>query len=141
MSAPNTATRDETDAAGQLERQTNKIKSIQISPVKNIFMTAFMMWMAGNEIHIFSIMITGMAIYQPLQGLMQVGSIFKIFEGKKELETAVLIGKVLYTLSSLAALCAGLLKLSYMGLLPTATVDWISHTVPYPIETVQLSVL
>lgn len=33
---------------------------------------AFMMWMSGNQIHLFSIMMTVSGIYQPLQSILKV---------------------------------------------------------------------
>ena len=37
------------------------------APAKNLFMTGFMLWMSGAGVHIFSIMITGMALLNPIK--------------------------------------------------------------------------
>ena len=37
-------------------------------------MTGFMLWMSGSGVHIFSIMITGMAIYNPVKSAFTVNT-------------------------------------------------------------------
>ena len=44
------------------------------APGGNLFMTAFMLWMSGSGIHIFSIMITVGALWTPLKGLFSVNT-------------------------------------------------------------------
>ena len=41
--------------------------------LKNVGMLAFMMWMSGSQIHLFSIMMTASGIYQPLMGIVNSG--------------------------------------------------------------------
>ena len=41
--------------------------------LKNMGMMAFMMWMSGNQIQIFSIMMTANGIYQPILALSKAG--------------------------------------------------------------------
>jgi hypothetical protein len=43
------------------------------SPLKNIGMMAFMMWMSGSTVQIFSIMMTFTGIWQPLQAIKGSG--------------------------------------------------------------------
>lgn len=43
------------------------------SPFKNLMMMGFMMWMAGNTVHLFSIGITFSALWQPISALQSVG--------------------------------------------------------------------
>lgn len=43
------------------------------APFKNLFMMAFMMWMAGSTVHLFSIGITFSALLQPVNALRTVG--------------------------------------------------------------------
>ena len=45
-----------------------------LSPGKNIPMNAFMLWMSGNGVQIFSVMITGMLFFQPIKALMGLDS-------------------------------------------------------------------
>eukprot|EP00756_Hemistasia_phaeocysticola_P063680 Hpha_TRINITY_DN7156_c0_g1::TRINITY_DN7156_c0_g1_i1::g.29862::m.29862 len=121
----------------QPEMQAMKRKRIQdmgSSPRKEIGMMLFMMWMSGNELHIFSILITGQALYAPLNNMMNVGKNFERFEKdansdpvlKSDLQSA----KVMYVLHQLAFLALALVKCYYMGLVPTDAVDWVDHE-PY----------
>lgn len=41
--------------------------------VKNLGMMAFMMWMSGSQIHLFSIMMTASGIYQPIMSIVNSG--------------------------------------------------------------------
>jgi hypothetical protein len=42
------------------------------SPMSSIFMTAFMMYMTGNSLQIFSIMMLAMAFWNPTQAILNV---------------------------------------------------------------------
>ena len=46
-------------------------------------MTGFMLWMSGNGVHIFSIMITFYAIYNPIKSAIGVNSAFARFADTK----------------------------------------------------------
>jgi len=41
---------------------------------KQLLMTAFMLWMSGNQIQLFSIMMVGMAMFSPVKALFSVNS-------------------------------------------------------------------
>jgi len=43
---------------------------IALGPLKQIPMNFFIMWMAGNTISIFPIMMVGMMFFRPIQALM-----------------------------------------------------------------------
>ena len=45
---------------------------IALAPVKQVPMNLFIMWMAGNSISIFPIMMVGMMFIRPIQALMAV---------------------------------------------------------------------
>lgn len=45
-----------------------------MEPVKMVGMMAFMMWMSGSQLHIFSIMTTLSGVYQPLMAILNSGS-------------------------------------------------------------------
>ena len=120
----------EAEKVAQHQRKVRRISDLQLGPVKSLPMTMFMLWMAGSDIHIFSIMMTGMAIYQPLQAMGAVGTIFKPFADDASVRSQVTQGKLIYLACCVVALCVGLAKLHFMGLLPTAAVDWIDHSAP-----------
>ena len=44
------------------------------SPGKNFMMTGLMLWMSGSGVHIFSIMITFYAIYNPVKSALTVNT-------------------------------------------------------------------
>ena len=45
-----------------------------MEPLKMVGMMAFMMWMSGSQLHIFSIMTTLSGVYQPLVAILNSGS-------------------------------------------------------------------
>lgn len=55
------------------------------APFKNLLMMGFMMWMAGNTVHLFSIGITFSALWQPISALQGVG------KGKPTIRSYLLI--------------------------------------------------
>ena len=46
---------------------------------RSLFMTGFMLWMSGAGVHIFSIMITGMALLNPLKAIFNTNKTFEQF--------------------------------------------------------------
>ena len=92
-------------------------------------MTGFMLWMSGNGVHIFSIMITFYAIYNPIKSAFSVNSAFARFCDSKmnaEGRTSVLLAKLVYVILNMGAMMGALYKMSLMGLLPTTPSDWVS---------------
>merc|ERR1712129_689898 len=59
---------------GLVDQTQLKAKKLSWSPGKNFMMTAFMLWMSGNGVHIFSIMITFYAIYNPIKSAFTVNT-------------------------------------------------------------------
>ena len=100
--------------------------STALAPGKQLLMTAFMLWMSGNSLQIFSIMMLGMALYQPLQRLLNVGAEFRRYEGS---EVNVLLPKLVFCLCNAAGVALALYKCNAMGLLPTNSADWLSQQV------------
>jgi hypothetical protein len=58
--------------------------ALATAPGKQLFMTMFMLWMSGSSLQIFSIMMLGMAFWQPLQ------KIFSVQTGKQNNQTNIL---------------------------------------------------
>ena len=44
-----------------------------LAPGKQLPMQAFMLWMSGNSVQIFSVAITGMLMITPIKALMSMG--------------------------------------------------------------------
>jgi hypothetical protein len=102
------------------ETDTLKIKKaweIAIAPVKQLPMTGFMMYMSGNGLQIFSIMMVIMAFKNPIMGLVATNSAFARFdsEGTRSQLNGV---KIVYVLMQFVALALGVWKVNAMGLLP-----------------------
>ena len=80
-------------------------------------MNAIMMYMSGNTLQIFSIMMVFMLFQNPIKGLLAVNQVFAKFEtdGTRARLWAV---KAVYVLMQLVALALGIWKVNGMGLLP-----------------------
>eukprot|EP00958_Prasinococcus_capsulatus_P000292 scaffold25_cov287-Prasinococcus_capsulatus_cf.AAC.2 len=97
------------------------------SPVKNVFMMAFMMWMSGSGVQIFSMAITFSAIWPPIKAIYTANKAFERFEDPAN---SVLLPKLAFVLVQLAQLGVGAWKLNSMGLLPTKPSDWAGRSLP-----------
>jgi len=95
------------------------------STVKQVGMYAFMMYMSGGSVHIFSIMMTFTGLYQPLMAIFNSGKAFERFKGA-EGRVKTLGPRLLYCLIQLSGLGFALYKLANIGLLPTHISDWVS---------------
>jgi len=102
-------------------KQKNHAMQIAMRPGQQILMNAFMMYMSGSQLNIFSISITSSAVLTPLASLMNLEQTFGHLQ-KVDLSTA----KAVYVLLNLAWLALGLYKMSSMRLLPTTSADWTS---------------
>lgn len=80
-------------------------------------MNAIMMYMSGNSLQIFSIMMVFMLFKGPIQGLLATNTVFAKFE--TDATRARLVGpKAVYVLMQLVLLALGVWKVNKMGLLP-----------------------
>lgn len=106
--------------------------NIATSPGKQVLMTAFMLWMSGSSLQIFSIMMLSMAFWQPLQKLFNVQKAFARYQGT---EIDLLLPKLVYILLNLAGVGVALWKANALGLLPTSPTDWVTlRHVQTPLE-------
>jgi hypothetical protein len=102
------------------ETDTLKLKKaweIAIAPIKQLPMTGIMMYMSGNGLQIFSIMMVVMAFKNPIMGLLATNSAFTRFESEGN-KTAMLGVKATYVAMQFVALALGVWKVNQMGLLP-----------------------
>jgi len=119
----------ETDAL-----KLKKAWEIALAPSKQLPVNAIMMYMAGNSLQIFSIMMVFMLFKAPIQGLLSTNSAFAKFEteGTKGKMMGV---KLVYVLMQLMLLGLGVWKVNAMGLLPTTRSDWLAwETEREPLE-------
>jgi ER membrane protein complex subunit 4 len=102
------------------ETDTLKVKKaweLAIAPAKSLPMNAVMMYMSGNTLQIFSIMMVFMLFKNPIQALIQTNQAFARFETEGTKGKLFLV-KVVYVLTNILALSLGLWKVNGMGLLP-----------------------
>ena len=90
---------------------------LALAPAKQLPMNAIMMYMSGNSLQIFSIMMVFMLFMNPVKGLLGINQAFERFEtdGTRARLWAV---KAVYVLMQLVALGLGVWKVNGMGLLP-----------------------
>lgn len=80
-------------------------------------MTAIMMYMSGNSLQIFSIMMVFMAFKNPVMGLLATNQAFERFETESNRDKILQV-KVVYVAMQFVALALGVWKVNAMGLLP-----------------------
>lgn len=97
--------------------KVKKAWEVALGPVKSLPMTFIMMYMSGNSLQIFSIMMVFMAFKTPIGGLMSTNQAFERFQTETN-SAQILQTKLLYIVMNLVALGVGLWKINGMGLLP-----------------------
>lgn len=103
---------EETDAL-----KLKKAWEIAIAPSKQLPMNGIMMYMSGNGLQTFSIMMVFMLFKGPIQGLINTNAAFVKYETPTT--RGRLIGvKAVYVLMQLLLLALGIWKVNAMGLLP-----------------------
>lgn len=98
---------------------------LALGPLKQVPMNLFIMYMAGNSISIFPIMMVGMLIVRPLKLLFTTQSTFKMVEGSSAAGQ-----KLVYFIGNLVNVALALYKCHSMGLLPTHSSDWLAFVEP-----------
>ncbi|KAK4449960.1 ER membrane protein complex subunit 4 [Podospora aff. communis PSN243] len=109
------------------EMDTLKLKKaweVALGPVKGLPMTGIMMYMSGNSLQIFSIMMVFMAFKNPIMGILGTNQAFERFETDTNRAKIVQV-KLAYVAMQLLALALGVWKVNSMGLLPTTRSDWL----------------
>lgn len=102
------------------ELNTLKLKKaweLALAPAKSLPMSAVGMYMTGNSLQIFSIMMVFMLFKTPVTAILNMGQVFARFESD-ELKAQLLGVKAVYVLTNLLALGLGVWKVNGMGLLP-----------------------
>ena len=92
-------------------------------------MTGLMLWMSGSGVHIFSIMITFYAVYNPVKSALTVNQAFSRFDDAKMgggEKASLLTSKLTFVAMNMLAMSGALYKMSLMGLLPNTPSDWVN---------------
>ena len=103
------------------EMDTLKLKKaweVAIAPAKQLPMNAFGMYMTGNSLQIFSIMMVFMLFKAPIQALISVQQTFARFEVEGNRRNEMLVVKAAFVACNCMALALGVWKVNAMGLLP-----------------------
>ncbi|ORX55247.1 DUF1077-domain-containing protein [Piromyces finnis] len=122
----------------QQAKDENDLKKLKVkrayekafNSVKGIFMNVVMMFMSGNSINQFTIIIVGMLFSNPIKALKQTNEVFKEFEEEDGDNSFLLKPKLTYIALSIAQLLVGIYKCSSLGVLPTTTSDWLTFEQP-----------
>lgn len=97
--------------------KVKKAWEVALAPVKSLPMTFIMMYMSGNSLQIFSIMMVFMAFKNPIMGLANTNQAFERFQTETN-NAKILQTKLVYVVMQLVALGVGVWKINGMGLLP-----------------------
>lgn len=95
---------------------------VALGPLKQVPMNLFIMYMAGNTISIFPIMMVCMMAWRPLQALLAISGTFKLLESSSQQWLQGLV----YLIGNLLGLALAIYKCQAMGLLPTHASDWLA---------------
>ena len=107
-----------------LAKRQAQAMALATKPGQQVLMNAFMMYMSGSTLNIFSISVTSMSIISPVTSIFQVENIFSKLE---EVDTQM--AKLIYIALNLVWLAIGMYKMSSMRLLPTTSADWADSIV------------
>lgn len=88
-------------------------------------MNLFIMYMSGNSISIFPIMMVGMMLIRPIKAMFTTQVTSKMAEGAQGTGQ-----RIVYFLGNLANVALALYKCHSMGLLPTHASDWLAFVEP-----------
>ncbi|XP_042256898.1 ER membrane protein complex subunit 4 [Thunnus albacares] len=99
---------------------------VALGPLKQIPMNLFIMYMSGNTISIFPIMMVCMMAWRPIQALMSMSATFKLLESSSQQWLQGLV----YLIGNLLGSALAIYKCQSMGLLPTHSSDWLAFIGP-----------
>lgn len=112
--------------ADQNQLIVKKSWDLALSPVKQIPMNLLMMYITGNSISIFPIMMVGMSLIRPLKAMFSTQQTFKNFDINQNITGQ----KLIFVLGNLISVGLALYKCHSMGLLPTHASDWLAFVDP-----------
>jgi hypothetical protein len=94
-----------------------KAWEVALAPAKSLPMNAIGMYMSGNSLQMFSIMMVFMLFKAPLQALFSINQTFARFETEGKRQEMWMV-KGAFVGCNLLALALGMWKVNGMGLLP-----------------------
>lgn len=99
--------------------------NIALAPLKGLPQMMFIMWMAGNQISIWSIMMVGYMVFRPIKAVFTVTSTFETIKGD-----LAIVQRAVYLFGELVCCALALYKVQAMGLLPLNPSDWAASEQP-----------
>jgi len=100
---------------------------LALGPIKQAPMNLFIMYMSGNTISIFPIMMVIMMAVRPFKTLFSVNATFKTLDA----DGSSNIGqKIVFVLGNLVNVALAMYKCHSMGMLPTYASDWLAFADP-----------
>ncbi|KAG0330208.1 hypothetical protein BGZ99_007069 [Dissophora globulifera] len=115
--------------------KAKKAWDVALAPGKQLPMQAFMLWMSGNTVQIFSVAITAMLMFSPIKALMSMSQVFERYETVSLvkpgfMESRLALPKLTFVAMQVLTILLGMWKLNSMGLLPTSHSDWLAFLDP-----------
>jgi len=109
--------------AALVAKRKQKAMAIATKPGSQVAMNAFMMYMSGANLNIFSINTTSSAILTPITNIFGIERTFS------NLDVDTYMAKAIFIAINLVWLAVGLYKMSVMRLLPTTSADFADSIV------------
>ncbi|KAG0228905.1 hypothetical protein B0O80DRAFT_298762 [Mortierella sp. GBAus27b] len=115
--------------------KVKKAWDVALAPGKQLPMQAFMLWMSGNSVQIFSVAITAMLMFSPIKALMNMSQVFERYESSSPvkvgfMDSKLAFPKITFVAMQILTIMLGMWKLNSMGLLPTSHSDWLAFLDP-----------
>ncbi|KAK0443769.1 DUF1077-domain-containing protein [Armillaria borealis] len=119
----------QTSSAAYDQLKERRAWDMAIAPAKSLPMQAFMLYMSGGGVQIFSMGIVAMLLWTPFKNIAGITEAFGQFApstAQPKSVTTLPLQKIVYVLCNLLTLAVGLWKCRSMELLPTGTGDWLA---------------
>ncbi|KAI6125298.1 hypothetical protein EV401DRAFT_1855960, partial [Pisolithus croceorrhizus] len=129
-------------AASYAALKEKRAWDLAISPAKSLPMQAFMLYMSGGGVQIFSMGIVFMLLLTPFKNVAGMNAAFAPFAPASSNSTSwntLPLQKLVYVACNLLTLSVGLWKCRSMGLLPTGTGDWLAFETRGQVRSMQMS--
>ena len=103
------------------------------SPLGQIPMFLFIMWMTGSSLSIYTIMFTVSFATKPFSSILSVEKSFKMFRHK---DLNLILPKLAFIAANMIIICMAAYKFSNLGIIPVQPADWAGLLSPRtPIES------
>ena len=97
------------------------------SPLGQIPMFLFIMWMTGSSLSIYTIMFTVSFATKPFSAIMTVEKSFKMFRHK---DLNLILPKLAFIAANMIIIAMAAYKFSNLGIIPVLPADWAGLLTP-----------